>query len=85
MANTIRQHPELSVSTSDTTHDLELVLKYKRSFTAEQSNLLALMEDDFKTTGSCRFRLASNDGWLTARDSFALPKSNPVIVVFNRE
>ena len=85
MANTIRQHPELSVPSDNYANAIGLIVKYKRSFTSEQSNLLTLMEDDLKSTGSCRLSLAKNGNWIIVFNSFALAKNSPITPVFNRE
>ena len=83
MANSIRQHPELSLPSTDNVTDL--VVHLKRSFTQEQSTLLTMIEEDLKSTGHCRLYLTSKDGWMAARNSFALQKFSPIIPLFNRE
>jgi len=66
-------------------HDVaDLVTRYKRTYTQEESTLLALIEKDLKDSGTCRLSLAKKS-WDISQTSFALRKSNQATHIFNLE
>ena len=82
----MRKYPELSRK-SNIAYGLEtaeLIAKQRKVLGAGKAALLTLIEQDLKTTGQCRLNLAKKP-WGVYRPSFGLPKSSPLIEVFNHE
>jgi len=73
---------ELSLTNTENVADL--VAQYKRTFTQEESTLMAIMEQDLKDTGTCRLSIAKK-AWAMTQAALALPKSSPATQIFNRE
>ena len=81
----MRKYPELSLKPETAyVEAAELVAKHHKVFAAIKAVLLAMMEQDLKDTGQCRFYLA-NKPWGVVSQGFALPKYSPIILIFNRE
>ena len=72
------------LSLSNTQNVADMVAQYKRTFTQEESTLLAIIEQDLKETGTCRLSLAKKS-WDLSQAAFALRKSSPVTQIFNHE
>ena len=73
---------ELSLDNYDNVTDL--IVKFKRAFTMDQSSLLTMLEQDLKDTGTCRLSLAKKP-WGVSKNAFALRKSSPFTQIFNHE
>ena len=85
IADSLRKYPELSLETKTAYGEApELVVKQHKAFGAIKSVLLAMMEQDLKNTGQCRLYLA-NKPWGVHLSAFGLPKSSPIILIFNHE
>ena len=63
---------------------IDLIVKYRRTFTAGKAVLLAMMNSDLKEVGQCRVRLAK-EKWNTVGQALALPKFSPIVPIFNQQ
>jgi len=84
IGDSLKMNPELRISPSEVKNVVDLILKFRRSYTTEKAVLLSMIERDLKETGQCRLYLAQ-EPWDTARLAFALPKSSPLTLIFSNE
>lgn len=85
IGDSLREHPELRLTRADIKYRVaDLIIDYERSYTMLKSDLLNIMERDFKRTGQCRLYIAKNP-WDTTRMALGLPKSSPLTKIFNKE
>ena len=85
IGDTMRKYPELRLSQKNVEEDVtDFIVKYQRAYTRVKSNLLIVMERDFKKTGQCRLYIAK-EPWDKSWMGLGLQKSSPLTQTFSTE